>query len=531
MASSTAAAPTTATALVPSAPTHLPVTAGTLLDASLYAGLAVLFFAIALLLPPERRRGLIGSALLAIIVLLGLWLFAQVGDAIGSATLYEIIREALLALLAFAVIRSTLIFITRVLLMRFQVPHILTDVLLTLGLLVYMLYRLNVIGVNLAGILTTSAVITGAIAFSAQEILGALWAGLALQGERTLRQGDWIRFNDKLGQVVQLRWRSTAIATCDHETIIIPNAALMKDKIQLVGRHGDESSNQRRHIPFSVSYSNAPNDVIRIVNHALQRAAIHNVAKEPAPFCVCKAFEESGIGYEVLYHIQDLHHYTETDSAVLAHIFAALQREEMTIPFPHRVVQSLDQTLERQERRESQRRHAIIDQIPLFAPLNDAERETLARALQACPFVADDLLFRQGEPADSLYVLASGHLQVFHEDANGERHPLAELRAPSYVGERGLLLGQPRGATIVATRDSLCYRLDKNGFDAILRGRPEIVLDLSNVLVQRQAENDARLQALDAEARARQSSSHAAEFVRMIRGFFGLGGGTGAPPA
>ncbi len=531
MASPATAPTTTATILAPSAHTVLPITADTMLDASLFTGLTVLFFVIALVVPPERRRGLMGSAILAVILLLGLWLFAQVGDAVGSATLYEIVREALLALLAFAVIRSTLIFVTRVLLVRFQVPHILADVLLTLALIVYLLYRLNVIGVNLAGILTTSAVITGAIAFSAQEILGALWAGLALQGERTLRQGDWIRFNDKLGQVVQLRWRSTAIATCDHETIIIPNAALMKDKIQLVGRHGDESSNARRHIAFSVSYSNPPNEVVRVVDHALQRAEIHNVAKDPAPFCVCMAFEESGIGYEALYHIQDLHHYMETDSAVRSHIFAALQRHEMTIPFPHRVIQSLDDTVERRERRENQRRHAIVNQVPLFAPLNEAEREALANALQACPFVADDLLFRQGEPADSLYVLASGHLLVFHEDANGERRVLAELNAPSYFGERGLLLGQPRGATIVATRDSLCYRLDKIGFDAILRGRPEIVEDLSNVLVQRQAENDARLQALDAEARARQASSHAAEFVRMIRGFFGLSGGNGAPPA
>jgi small-conductance mechanosensitive channel len=214
-----------------------------------------------------------------------------------------------------------------VLLVRLQIPHIVADVLITLGLIVYALYRLNVIGVNLAGIVTTSAVITGAIAFSAQEILGALWAGLALQGERTLRQGDWIRFGDKLGQVVQLRWRSTAIATCDHETIIIPNAYLMKDKIILVGRHGEDPFNQRRHVAFQVAYENAPSLVTRLVDEALQRSEVHNVARDPAPFCVCKAFEDSGILYEVLYHIVDLHHTVGMLLIVLGAFVTACGRE------------------------------------------------------------------------------------------------------------------------------------------------------------------------------------------------------------
>ena len=62
---------------------------------------------------------------------------------------------------------------------------------------------------------------------------------------------------------------------------------------------------------------------MHVVTDALARAELRHVARAPAPFCVCKAFEESGIGYEVLYHITDLHHDPETDSSVLAHVHAA----------------------------------------------------------------------------------------------------------------------------------------------------------------------------------------------------------------
>jgi CRP-like cAMP-binding protein len=86
----------------------------------------------------------------------------------------------------------------------------------------------------------------------------------------------------------------------------------------------------------------------------------------------------------------------------------------------------------------------------------------------------------------------------------------------------GLLLGQPRAATVVVDGEALCYRLDKDGFDAILRARPELAETLAKVLAQRQAANDATLRALDAEARARQAVSRASDFVRRIQQFFGL---------
>lgn len=502
---------------------HLPVTGATLVEASIYAGITVALFLTGLLLPAGRRRGLLASAALAMLMLLSLWFLSRFGQALANATLYDIVRETLLALLAFAVIRAALLFAIRGLLAGIAVPRILADVLLTLALIAYALYRLNVIGVNLAGIVTTSAVITGAIAFSAQEILGALWAGLALQGERTLRQGDWIRYNDRLCQVVESSWRSTAVATCDNETIIIPNASLMKERIMVVGRHGEETSALRRHIPFSVSYATPPGEVSRALDEAFARAEIPNVARLPAPYCACKAFEASGIGYELLYHINDLQHYTRTDSAVLAQIYAALARNGMTIPYPQMVVQDAKETPEYLERVDRDERDAVLGKIGLFSSLTLKERNLLAGALERCPFTRNEIVFRQGDAADSLLVLARGRLDVFHEDGQGERCRLATLEAPAYLGEMGLLLGQPRGATIRSPGDALCYRLNRSAFDAIIRARPEMVEDLSRVLAQRQAENDATLQALDAESRARQTVNRATELVRMIRGFFRIG--------
>ena len=134
------------------------------------------------------------------------------------------------------------------------------------------------------------------------------------------------------------------------------------------------------------------------------------------------------------------------------------------------------------------------------------------------------MITRQGEAADSLFILAHGRVVVYDDSAGGTgaRDHLATLEAPSYFGEMGLLTGQARGATVIAEGEVLCYRLDKRGFDAIVRARTELPDPMSNGVIARQTASDARLQALSADARERQTSYSAAELVRRIKGFFAI---------
>jgi len=86
----------------------------------------------------------------------------------------------------------------------------------------------------------------------------------------------------------------------------------------------------------------------------------------------------------------------------------------------------------------------------------------------------------------------------------------------------GLLTGDARSATVIARSDVLCYRLEKRGFDAILQARPEIAEAMSQVVIARNAANDATMQALDDVARSKRASGAAGELLRKIRLFFDL---------
>ena len=134
-----------------------------------------------------------------------------------------------------------------------------------------------------------------------------------------------------------------------------------------------------------------------------------------------------------------------------------------------------------------------------------------------------DVVTKQGEPSDSLYILARGDVAIFRDGEHGKgRKLLAKLAAPAFFGEMGLLTGQARTATIVAESEVLCYRLDKHGFEAIIQARPELAEAMSRTVAERQAANDATLASLSAEARAQATGTRASEIVRRIRQFFGL---------
>ena len=498
------------------------VTSELLTDAAMFASLTVVLALLAFAAPPNRRGGFVGLAHVALVMLGGLWLLGEFGRRLGSGSPYDVARETLLALLAIAVIRSSILFVAHIVFGRFRVPHIVVDMLFMLGVIAYGIYRLNAVGLSLAGIVTTSAIVTGALAFSAGETLGNVWAGISLQIENTLRIGDWVRIDDRSGQVVSIRWRSMAIATAENETIVVPNSMLMKDRIIVLGRSGEAPALLRRGVPFQLDYDHAPAKVVRVLTEALRRCEIPNVAKVPPPFCVAKAFEDNGVVYRAVYHLTDLSAMMTTDSDVLVAVYAALQREGMSIPYPHQVVELKRRSRQEEALSEHASRVAVVEQSELFHVLTDAEREEVARGLRRMPYASGDIVFRKGESADSLYILQRGTVRVMDEDDTGRRTPLAELHAPDYFGEMGLLTGQPRGATVVAGGDSLCYRLSKSAFDATLKARPEIVDSLGHVLARRQAENDATMKALDSDARARRANGGTMDMVRRIRKFFAL---------
>jgi small-conductance mechanosensitive channel/CRP-like cAMP-binding protein len=475
----------------------------------------------------DQRQAMLQMLILLVIGVVGLLALNQFGASIAPTLAGAALREVCLLLAAFGFIRIFLVFVFQGMFGRMALPRILGDVLFAFSLLAYTVYRMYAVGFDFSTIAITSTVIGGGVALSLKEPLANLWGGVAIQLDNTCRIGDWIRIEGAMGQVVSIRWRYTSLATNAGETLIIPNSLLVSHRVNLLARRGDVRIPWRRPVEFGVGYEWPPSRVIAVVDEALARADIANVARAPAPSCVCWSFDASVIRYNIRYWLTNLAEDEWTDSEIRVHAFAALAREGMEIPIPrHEVFMNPASEVRRNaETRERESRGLLLKSLELFAPLTDEERLALASELKPSPFVVGDIATRQGEPADSLYILARGQVGIFHDSTDGTapaRQRLATLHGPAYFGEMGLLTGQPRGATVAAESDVLCYRLGKPGFEAILRSRPELAQALSQTVVARQAANDATLASLSAEARSRATGTRANDLVRRIQEFFGL---------
>ena len=218
----------------------------TIHDASLFAAVGLLLAIITMRRARAFRKGMVSMVILMSLGLVALAVLARYGDGIDSRTLVVVLREFALLIVAFGLVRISVIFLFEGLFPQSSVPRMMADVLMVVALIVYTIYRMNEIGVNLASLITTSAVLTGVIAFSMQEMLGNLWGGIALQADNTCRIGDWIRVDGVVGQVIGIRWRCLAVATNDGETVMMPNAQLVKSRVTVLARRGDQKIPWRR---------------------------------------------------------------------------------------------------------------------------------------------------------------------------------------------------------------------------------------------------------------------------------------------
>lgn len=413
-------------------------------------------------------------------------------------------------------------------LLRFTPPSILEDLLVFAGYLIWALVRLSLIGVDLTSIVTTSAVLTAILAFSLQDTLGNILGGTVLQLDNSLHVGDWVQVGDTVGRVVDIRWRSTLIETRNWETVVMPNATLMKNPFSILGRRTEEPVQLRRWIWFKVAYDIKPQRVISVVEQAMNRARITHVAGHPPPNCVLMGVDDSIATYALRYWLNDLAVDDPTDSAVRLRIYAAFQRAGIAFAFPEQtlhLVKESESVREKRRKKDLGKRENVLAQSELFACLNPEECRNLARHLVYAPFVAGETITAQGDTAHWLYLLISGEADIVLRSEHGHSRNVGRIgagRSSSFFGEMGLLTGAARSASVIAHTDVECYRLDKPGFEQLLRERPGIAEEISGIMAQRKADLAVAHEGISQEDRERAIKANQTALLRGIRHFFRL---------
>lgn len=138
---------------------------------------------------------------------------------------------------------------------------------------------------------------------------------------------------------------------------------------------------------------------------------------------------------------------------------------------------------------------AFLAKISLFAPLDDDERAVLAQAMVDRQVKPGEVLFRAGEPGDSMFIVVEGGIELSVKDKAGQKIVLHTPTAGEFFGELSLLDGGSRTATATAAEASSLYVLDREDMLQLFKKRPEAGLDMLGAMGRMTRKANALLQA------------------------------------
>lgn len=127
----------------------------------------------------------------------------------------------------------------------------------------------------------------------------------------------------------------------------------------------------------------------------------------------------------------------------------------------------------------------FLRRVPLFADLSPAELKQVALVASEFSFSQSELLARQGEAGDEMYVILEGEIEVSVDGPAGSREVLARRGPGECVGEMSIISREPRMASLIAASDLRILRIAQKEFEGILRERPQTGLAVMRVLIKR----------------------------------------------
>ncbi len=444
-----------------------------MLDISLVA----LTIVIALLLrtePLRRLRPMTFPLLITAVAALG-HLLANVLHA--DPTLQRAANIALVLALGFLVARGVLLLVFDWVLVRrmgVSPPHLMREVV---SLLVYLLLGfvlLRSLGIEVTGIIATSAVLTVVVGLALQQTLGNLLAGLALAWEQRLSIGTWVEIDGRVGIIEQTGWRSLIFRSRLDKRLLIPNSEVGGARITILGT-GDRPAAVA--VNVGVAY-NVPPDAAKEVFASVAKG-ISSVLSDPPPRVLTTEWADSAVNYEIRMWTRRPWAREDLTDLFLTRAHQALARAGMEIPFPQR-------TLHRAPRREptdtAERRLEAINQSDLFDEVPGDALASMAESSRMLRFAPGETLVRMGEESTAMYLVTTGEAVV-----EMKQREVARVQPGDVLGEIAFITGSVRSATVRAAGTAVeVVELDEASLRSLLEVHPDVADGLAEKIAERE---------------------------------------------
>src|ERR1700724_2672086 len=135
----------------------------------------------------------------------------------------------------------------------------------------------------------------------------------------------------------------------------------------------------------------------------------------------------------------------------------------------------------------------LLRTMDIFSALPSEKLETIAQLLRERRLAESEVLCRQGDPGDALFIVTGGRIRLSTTDPSGNEKILTYFTDGQFFGEMSLLTGAPRSATATAESDCQVLILDKPAFDQLLAGHTQIMREMLKIVSQRTMQTNQKL--------------------------------------
>lgn len=131
---------------------------------------------------------------------------------------------------------------------------------------------------------------------------------------------------------------------------------------------------------------------------------------------------------------------------------------------------------------------SLLKNIPIFKNLTQNDFSLINELIYEVEFKKDHVLFNQGDPSDSFFIIKTGAVRVVRHD-DGKAHEVATLKTGEFFGEIGVIQNSDRTTDIVLSEDSTLLAIDKNEFQRFMAINPAISMKIMAVMAGRYRAN------------------------------------------
>lgn len=122
----------------------------------------------------------------------------------------------------------------------------------------------------------------------------------------------------------------------------------------------------------------------------------------------------------------------------------------------------------------------ILKNVSIFSDTCDDDLAKIAAEMKKKDISAGDLICREGDPGDELFVVIKGKVSIFIIDTEGKEVVLSEITDGSFFGEMSIIDQAPRSANCRAVEDSIFLVMHTDDFTHITRTMPECAVKIMN---------------------------------------------------